>query len=126
MNLIQDIYFETEDRKAEYLEKHAQKGITVEVTDNIVLSPELLTGELKTGLSFFTDQCGYMSYDDVNAFDALVMSRLYDLLELYAKHDHVGALQAAAMMIELLEDIDTNDDWFPQYHLENIRSCVQK
>ena len=126
MNLIQDIYFETEDCKAEYLEKHAQKGITVEITDKVVLSPELLERELKTGLSFFTDQGGYMSYDDVSAFDALVMSRLYDLLELYAKHDHAGALQAAKKMIEILEDIDTNDDWFPQYHLENIRSCVQK
>ena len=67
-----------------------------------------------------------MSYDDVSAFDALVMSRLYDLLELYEKHDHAGALQAATMMIEILEDIDTDDDWFPQYHIENIRSCVKK
>ena len=57
------------------------------------------------------------------AFDTLVFNPLLDLLEEYAKADLAGARVATAEMIRTFENIDTDDDMFPEYEISLIRDA---
>ncbi len=66
----------------------------------------------------------FMSYKDVDKFNGLVLNPLLDLLEVYAGRESDGAKDAAALMIKVLEEIDTDDATFPKYEIEDIRNSV--
>ena len=123
MNLIQDYFYETEEQRDIAIVAYEKEGISVDVTDKIVLSPKLFEDELNCGIRSL-EQDGMIYSDSISAFGGLVMMRLYDLLELYEKHEHKGAEDAARRMVAILRELESDDDYFPRFEIETICQIV--
>ena len=54
----------------------------------------------------------------------LVLNPLLELLSIYYSHNPAGAKDAAAAMIGILEDLATEDDYFPRMEVEWIKETV--
>ena len=99
-----------------------REGNTINYVLN--LSPELFEENLRAGLRILGTE-EFMSYKDVGKFNGLVLNPLLDLLEEYDGRVPDEAKDAAALMIKVLEEIDTDDDMFPKYEIEDIRNSVK-
>ena len=100
-----------------------EHGVTIPYTTTLTLSPGFFRDEMELGIQI----CGcedFLKYSEVMAFDTLVFNPLLDLLEEYAKADLEGARLAAAEMIRILENLDTDDDMFPEHEISLIRDVV--
>ena len=100
-----------------------EHGVTIPYTTMLTLSPGFFRDEMELGIQI----CGcdnFLKSSEVMAFDTLVFNPLLDLLEEYAKADLEGARLAAAEMIRILENLDTDDDMFPEHEISLIRDVV--
>lgn len=92
----------------------------------VVMNENTFVDELKELITIFTDnnRGQFMSYKNVSGFDTLFY-KLLDKLKFYFLHHPRGVGKIAGMkMIRLLENIDTDDDTFPEYQISMIRDVI--
>ena len=107
---IQDALTEIPDRDTYWL--------PVRITD------ELLYEELNLLIFSASGNREFISYKDMNAFD-LGFDALYEKLKLYYRCNPPGIGKVAGMkLIHRLEELETDDDTFPQYQIETIRDLI--
>ncbi|MBR4474942.1 MAG: hypothetical protein IKS55_15070 [Oscillospiraceae bacterium] len=107
---VQDALTEISDRDTYWL--------PVRITD------ELLLNELELIIFSASGNRDFISYKDMNAFD-LGFDALYEKLKLYYRCNPPGIGKVAGMkLIHRLEELETDDDTFPQYQIETIRDLI--
>ena len=97
---------------------------TARVQTTIPLCRELFGDELRTGISIMGCR-NFVSYKDAGKLDAFVIYPLTSLLELFYGADPENARLAAEDMIDILAELDTDDDTFPNYEIAAIRDAVK-
>jgi len=87
---------------------------------------ESLISELKVAITVCSDSGGFLSYKKVADFDEMFFP-ITDKLEILMKSSHRDeAIKTGQTMIELLEEIDTDDDFFPTYECDLIRQISER
>lgn len=97
--------------------------------DDMLLMPmklnlETLTGELQELIALFSEKHrgSFIRERDVSSFD-ICFFKLMEKLELYYNaHPRGKGKLAGIEMIKLLNELDTDDDLFPEYEIE----CIQR
>lgn len=112
-----------EDRKA-LLKEYEEKGTMVEVKLRIPMSPDLFVDELETGLNIL-GMARFASYKNTDKLSPLVMNRLYEMLDSYAAVDPDGASLAAESLFHRLEELDSDDDMFPTFEVEELSKYLK-
>ena len=112
------------DRKA-LLKEYEAKGTMVEITLKIPMSPDLFVDELEAGLSILGME-RFAPYKNIDTLSLLVMSRLYEMLVRYAAVDPDGASLAAESLICRLEALDSDDDMFPTFEVEELGKYLKR
>ena len=88
------------------------------------ITEELLLEELELLIFSASGNREFISYKDMNAFD-FGFGALYDKLKLYCNCNPLGIGKVAGMkLIHRLEELETDDDIFPQYQIETIRDLI--
>ena len=67
-----------------------------------------------------------ISSNDTTKLELLVMSRLYELLDWYAATDPDCASLAAESLMHKLEELDTDDDVFPEDEIEELSKYLKR
>ena len=125
MMLLSDLIYETEEDLKEVFDKYHTKGTAVDVTLKIPMCPELFVDELEIGLNIL-EMNSFVSYKDTGKLDLLVMCRLYEMLDWYAATDSEGASLAAESLMHKLEELDTDDDVFPENEIEELSKYLKR
>lgn len=120
MYLFQDQYRELE---TDPLTTEKNKAPLIPITTNLPLCPEFFKDELRAGLGILLDEEDFVTEDEANKV-CLVLNPLLELLAIYYSHNPAGAKDAAAAMIGILEDLATEDDYFPRMEVEWIKETV--
>lgn len=92
----------------------------------IVMNENTFIDELRELIVIFSeDNKGKFIYDEnVLGFDILFY-KLIDKLKFYYLNDPRGLGKLVGMkMIQMLENIDTDDDMFPRYEIDLIRNTI--
>ena len=125
MMLLSDLVYNTKDDLNKVLDGYRAKGTEVDVTLKYPMCPELFVDELEIGLNIL-DMDSFVSYKDTGKLDLLVMCRLYEMLDWYAAADPDGASLAAESLMRKLEELDTDDDVFPEYEIEELSKYLKR
>ena len=112
-----DTYFSVHD----YFDVTQPDGNRIPVM--IHIGAEILTEELEMCLRTVSTG-NFISYRNTSAAELMIYMILDKLRVLY-QHDHSEARTAAERMIQILQDIDTDDDFFPSGQISAIRSIIQ-
>ena len=120
MYLFQDQYRELE---TDPLTTEKYKAPLISITTNLPLCSEFFKDELRAGLGILLDEEDFVTEDEANKV-CLVLNPLLELLSIYYSHNPAGAKDAAAAMIGILEDLATEDDYFPRMEVEWIKETV--
>lgn len=124
MLLIEHVCEMVEDQKA-LMKEYEAKGKMVEVKIRIPMSPDLFVDELEAGLSILGME-QFASYKNTDKLSLLVMCRLYEMLDWYAEVDPDGASLAAESLIYRLEELDSDDDMFPTFEVEELSKHLKQ
>ena len=124
MLLIEYVCEMVEDQKA-LMKEYEAKGKMVEVKIRIPMSPDLFVDELEAGLSILGME-KFASYKNTDKLSLLVMCRLYEMLDWYAEVDPDGASLAAESLIYRLEELDSDDDMFPTFEVEELSKHLKQ
>lgn len=89
----------------------------------IHIGTETLTEELEMCLRTVS-KGNFISHRNTSAAE-LMIYMLLDKLRILYQHDSSEARTAAERMIQILQDIDTDDDFFPSGQISTIRSIIQ-
>ena len=89
----------------------------------IHIGAETLTEELEMCLRTVSNG-NFISYRNTSAAE-LMIYMILDKLQILYQHDSSEARTAAEHMIRILQDIDTDDDFFPLGQISAIRSIIQ-
>ncbi len=107
---IRDALGDIPDRDTYYL--------PVQITDDLLLE------ELEEVIVSAGGKYGFISYKDMNIFD-IGFSGICDKLELYYRSNPPGIGKAAGLkLIRRLEEVETDDDIFPEYQIGVIRELI--
>lgn len=107
---VQDALTEIPDRDTYWL--------PVRITD------ELLLEELDLLILSASGSREFLSYKDMNVFD-FGFEHLVEKLKLYCRNNPPGVGKVAGMkLIHRLEELETDDDMFPQYQIETIQKLI--
>lgn len=107
---VQDALTEIPDRDTCWL--------LVRITD------ELLLDELDLLILSASGSREFLSYKDMNAFD-FGFESLMEKLKLYCRNNPPGVGKVARLkLIRRLEELETDDDMFPEYHVGIIRELI--
>ena len=121
MYLFQDYYAELATDIPVIRNKYHAPLINIQY--NLPLCPEFFKDELRAGLGILLDEADFVTEDEANKV-CLVLNPLLELLSIYYSHNPAGAKDAAAAMIGILEDLATEDDYFPRMEVEWIKETV--
>ena len=124
MLLIEHVCEMEEDQKA-LMKEYEAKGKMVEVKIRIPMSPDLFVDELEAGLNILGME-RFASYKNTDKLSLLVMCRLYEMLDWYAGVDPDGASLAAESLIYRLEELDSDDDMFPTFEVEELSKYLKR
>ncbi len=88
------------------------------------ITDEILLDDLERLIRSVSGRFDFISYKDMPAFHE-GFSGIYDKLELYCKSNVPGIGKAAGLkLIHRLEELETDDDVFPEYQIELIRWVI--
>lgn len=94
----------------------------------IVMNENTFVDELKELIMIFSDgnKGEFVSYKNILGFD-IMFEKLLEKLQFYFLRHPRGVGKIAGMkMIRVLENIDTDDDMFPEYQISLIRHVISK
>ncbi len=88
---------------------------------------DALMKELERNIAIVEDGNDFISYKDTLVFDTLFGS-IYDKLELmFGYSDFIDeAIRTAKDIIERFENLETDDDYFPNYWIERLSKLIEK
>ena len=90
----------------------------------IRITDELLLDELNLLIFSASGNREFISYRDMKVFD-LGFDDLMEKLKLYVESNPPGVGKVAGLkLIHRLEELETDDDQFPQYQIEAIRELI--
>lgn len=125
MMLLSEYVYESLEDLKNAIDDYRAKGTEVDVTLKYPMCPELFVDELEIGLNIL-EMDSFVSYKNTGKLDLLVMCRLYEMLDWYAAADPDGASLAAESLMRKLEELDTDDDVFPEYEIEELSKYLKR
>lgn len=125
MMLLIEHALESEKDLEDVMSAYRAKGTPVDITMRIPMCPELFMDELELGL-FTLGMDSFASYKNIDKLNMLIMCRLYEMLDWYAEADPDGASLTAESLMHRLEELDTDDDVFPEYQLEILSKYLKR
>ena len=125
MMLLSEYVYESLEDLKNAIDDYRAKGTEVDVTLKYPMCPELYVDELEIGLNIL-EMDSFVSYKNTGKLDMLVMCRLYEMLHWYAAADPNGASLAAESLMRKLEELDTDDDVFPKYEIEELSKYLKR
>ncbi len=103
-------------------------GVDSVLAENELLQPiqvghDELMDKLEEAISAVADRGNFVSYKDTAVFETLY-EPIYDVLELMLRSDrfHDEGMETVKAVVERIEKLETDDDWFP----ENLIECTVK
>lgn len=89
----------------------------------VYITKASLVDELNRAINIYSDR-GFISYKDTSKFDESFYKITHKLEILAHTKKRENALEAGREMVRIIKEIETDDDYFPLYNIEEIRRIV--